>query len=357
MKILLVVPTLGDGGAERVVSLLSKGIEQLGCEVGVIIFSGPVFYHIENKLIDLNVTYSAKTPFQLITYFIKCIYRLKKQIKAQKPDIIISFTEIANICSLMAQKGCVISVRAPLQNQSNIMNFITRNIYRRARKIIACSNGVARELLTRQHLKRVVKIYNPLDLELINKQKEFPIQIEGDFLLAVGRLSIEKNHSFLISAYADLVFNFSMSNIPSLVIIGDGPLKFELRMKIKQLNLHEKVHLLGRSDNPYSYMSRCKIFILPSLYEGFPNVLIEAMACQSIVVASDCPSGPGEIIQDGENGFLMPLLSSARDLSNKIFDILEMDFESVLKIKYRAKKRAEKFSILDICKEYLNHVV
>jgi glycosyltransferase involved in cell wall biosynthesis len=133
-----------------------------------------------------------------------------------------------------------------------------------------------------------------------------------------------------------------------LLILGEGPLRAELETEIRRRGLTGDVRLEGFVDNPFAYMRRARLFVLSSLWEGLPGVLIQAMACGTPVVSTDCPSGPREILEDGRLGPLVPTADSAA-LADAILDTLEHPTpEDVL------RKRAADFSLETITRQYLD---
>lgn len=122
-------------------------------------------------------------------------------------------------------------------------------------------------------------------------------------LITAGRLAPEKGFADLILAMKILSYRTTVR----LAILGDGPLRLDLEELIQKEGLTDSVRLLGFQDNPLKYFSKSKVFVLSSYVEGLPNVLVEAMACGCTPVATDCPTGPREVLQDGKYGYLVPM--------------------------------------------------
>jgi glycosyltransferase involved in cell wall biosynthesis len=163
--------------------------------------------------------------------------------------------------------------------------------------------------------------------------------------LAVGRLTVEKDYPTLIKAFSIL----SEKNNFRLIILGEGKKRSELESLIKRLELQEKIDLPGFTRNPYVYMRNCDIFVLSSATEGFPNTLIEAMACGTPVVSTDCPSGPREILDNGKFGKLVKV-GDEKSLAEAILETIKNPLSSEELI----NRVREKFSLKEAIKKYLD---
>lgn len=359
MKIFLVTPTLRKGGAERVVSNLSKGFSELGHEVYVVIFSGPITYKIYGSLINYNAFFSKKCKFRLfrkvniLFNFLKCALLLGNDFKKHKPDLIVSFMEDANFCSIMASKNVNVSIHGGLNFIAPWMRRGSKILYPKARNVIGVSEGLADDLRKNYNLKNVKCIYNPIDVTGIMASKNQPIDVSEAFLLSVGCLKKVKNFSLLIHAYEKMHIKYS-NKIPKLIILGDGELRQVLQEEIARKNLESNILLLGSEENPYKFMAKCKLFILSSLSEGFGNVLVEAMSCAAVVISTDCPTGPREIIEHGKNGFLVK--NNDLDAMVEMIEscLFEKSSEELQKIRDAAYESVHRFSIEVICQQYLN---
>lgn len=351
MRIFLIIPTLGKGGAERVVSNLSLGLSRLGYEVFVVILCGPVSYSVSGQLINFNIQYSSSFKLKIFFNLVKSVFRIKQLLKKYQPKYIFSFMEFANFCAILAagNKACI-SERASIQQKSFFNKRLTKLLYPFSRKIISVSKDLKCDLIKNYHLKNVETIYNPLNFELVDSEKLKKINIDYPFILSVGRLSSEKNHIVLIDAYL-LLYQKYQEKIPKLVIAGDGVLRKKLENYVAEKKIHDRVVFVGNVSNPYAYMMRCKIFVLPSLYEGFPNVLIEAMACGAVCIATDCPTGPNEIIKHGVNGFLVK--NNDVELMKEAMEECLSDNFDAEKIKLMAVQSVQMFSLKSICDKYL----
>jgi glycosyltransferase involved in cell wall biosynthesis len=169
---------------------------------------------------------------------------------------------------------------------------------------------------------------------------------DGPLVVACGRLKPLKGFAHLIEALAEV-----RKSVPAhLWIVGEGDERASLERKIRRLGLQSCVRLLGFRQNPYMYMAAADVFVLSSLYEGFGNVIVEAMACGTPVVATDCPYGPREIIRDGEDGLLVEP-SSAQSLARGILRVLG-DAELKKRLSEKGSARARDFEAKSIADRY-----
>ena len=187
-----------------------------------------------------------------------------------------------------------------------------RRWYRRATAVVAVSDGVADDLARTTGLPRaqITTVHNGLDLDLVRRRAperpEHP-WLDGasgpPVILAVGRLEPQKDFATLLDAFALL----RRLKPARLIVLGEGRERERLQAKARDLGLGGEVDLPGVSLNPYPYMARAALFALSSRWEGFPNVLLEALACGCPVVSTDCLAGPREILENGMFGRLVPV--------------------------------------------------
>jgi glycosyltransferase involved in cell wall biosynthesis len=185
-------------------------------------------------------------------------------------------------------------------------------LYPYADRIVAVSEGVANDLAVFARLprNRIHTIYNPFDIERIQVHARAPLDHpwfapgQPPVVLGVGRLSVQKDFSTLLRAFARL----RTKRAARLMILGEGELRSELEGLSHSLGLTANEFFMpGFVSNPYAYYARCGVFVLSSRWEGLPGVLIEAMAAGAQVVATDCKSGSSEILENGKWGQLVPV--------------------------------------------------
>jgi glycosyltransferase involved in cell wall biosynthesis len=199
-------------------------------------------------------------------------------------------------------------------------------LYRRADALVAVSTGVADDLVATLRLPRdmITVIYNPIPVTDIRRLAESPTahpwlaRGEPPVILGVGRLTKQKDFSSLIRAFARV----RQQRPVRLIILGDGELRGELEALARSLGVAADVTLPGFVDNPFPWMKGAAVFALSSAWEGFGNALIEAMACGTPVIATDCTTGPAELLDDGRYGPLVPV-GNDQALADAVCEMLD----------------------------------
>jgi N-acetylgalactosamine-N,N'-diacetylbacillosaminyl-diphospho-undecaprenol 4-alpha-N-acetylgalactosaminyltransferase len=331
-KLLIFINTLQSGGAERVVSLLLEHLRS-DFEIHLALYTNIVDYIIppEIKILDLKQPLNQnrflrflKIPGQSYKVYSYC----------KKNSINISVAFLYRPCyinalmkSLWRYRGKVIMCERTHQTtmqQSHsaiyrmFTKFMVRFSYKRADLVLANSYAMQTDLIENFKIKTPVKvIYNPIDLGFIRSHiDEMPVFVfEKDifYFINVGGFRKEKNHLLLLQAF------FIMKNLPcKLLIVGGGIMEEDLKQKVSDFGMRDKVIFCGWDNNPFKYVSRSNCFVLSSDVEGFPNVLIEALACGKAVISTDCSSGPRE------------LLAPATDLHHKAINNYEIGEYGIL---------------------------
>jgi len=344
-KIILIVPSLVRGGVERVVSVLSKEFSKY-YQVFVVVYHGPIEYKIYGKLVNL------KTPtgsfLRKIKNNFERIIKIKRLIKEISPDYTISF--MGNLQPILTFKQVIVSIHSNPDHFSHFYRkLFLKTIYKlpNVEKIVTVSKGIEKKLNNQYNLKKTKTINNPIDLNSINKKLLYPKPFGFDYILAVGRLSREKGFDILINAFAKL----NLKNKIKLIILGEGKERKNLEKLIDKLDLKKQVLLYGKVDNPFIYMKYATFFVLSSRSEGFPIVIIEALACGTPVIATNCETGPSEIVEYGENGLLVPVkdVESLKMAMDKLFH----DKELYIKLKTNTRRSVKKYDIKNIAQKWI----
>lgn len=230
---------------------------------------------------------------------------------------------------------------------------LVRRLYPRADLVIAVAEDTRKDLIENFGLPpdRVTTIHNPVDIHVVRARAQEDVddpwfRDDVPVLLNVGKLMEAKGHVVLLEAFRRVVARVDAR----LMILGTGPLQAELQEVARQKGLAERVRFVGFNMNPYAFMARATAFVLSSLWEGFPNVLVEAMAAGAAVVSTDCPSGPSEIIRHEESGLLVPT-RDAQGLAEAMIRLLK-DPELRNKLRRGAATEVERFTVKGIVDEY-----
>lgn len=299
-KIAIVIADLELGGGQRVAINLANALAKDN-EVSFIIFKdAETHYKLPGDLIYLDCEEKDNLLGKVYNVF-KRAYRLKKLIKQRQFDAVYGFMETANFPTAMVYPNAALSVHCNPREYSFFESLLVKLTYSRVKNIIAVSEDVASILRSDYGLKNVSRIYNPVDVDDIVNQVEQPFKHHKPYIIALGRFHEVKRYDLLIDAYS----KSKMQADCDLIIVGDGDLRPELEAQTKQLEMQEKIIFAGTQSNPFPYLAGAKFIALSSRTEAFPMVLIEALALKCPIVATDCPTGPREIVRDGENGLLV----------------------------------------------------
>ncbi len=318
-RIAFFLPTLAGGGAERVALNLLQGMLERDVLLDLVVADtdGPYLEQIPAgvRLVNLGTG-----------RVMKAIPALARYLNEAKPVALLSHMNHANVAAILARdlainkpKLVIVEHNTLSSSKSNLrrskfLPTMMRWLYPRADEIVGVSQGVATDLESQLGFEpgTVRVVYNPVvDREVLAKAAMpvvHPWFQAGNppVFLAVGRLSPQKDFANLIRAFAIV----RQQQSARLLILGEGETRSELEAEIATLGIGEDVSLPGFVQNPYAYMSAATTFVLSSRWEGLPTVLIEAMACGCAVVATDCPSGPDEILASGKYGRLVPIEDS-----------------------------------------------
>lgn len=345
-KIAIVIADLELGGGQRVAINLANALAKNN-EVTLVTFKdAETHYKVPGKLVYLNCEEQSNLVGRVYNVF-KRAYKLRALIKKEQYDHVYGFMETANFPTAMTFSNAALSVHCNPREYSFFEKLLVKLTYSRVKNIIAVSEDVADILRSDYGLKNVSRIYNPVDVEDVVAQVDEPYKHPKPYIVALGRFHEVKRYDLLINAFA----NSKMKQDCDLVIVGDGELRPELEAQVEKLNLQEKVHFVGTQSNPFPYLAGAKFITLSSRTEAFPMVLIEALALQCPVVATDCPTGPREIVKDGVNGLLVE--NENTEAFSKAIDQLYYDDELRDTFKNNAIASIQHLSGETIAKEWL----
>lgn len=335
--IAFIIPTLNIGGAEKVTLSVIKRLGNKKYTPILITMksNGPLREEIA-AYVKLYAIDSSRFRYSVI--------RLIKLLRQLQPDCIFSTLSYVSFIIILLKCLHVIRAKIIVRESSTVscllkrlptfkallFSFLYKRLYPKADLIIAQCEHMKRDLRKLLNIRadKIVRIYNPVDITaVLNKANAFfPAEYKADELNIVtcGRLVEAKGVDVLLKAFKDLL---SYKPEAHLYILGEGPCKLKLKSICSRLGLERKVSFMGLQSNPYPYMKNADLFVLSSRYEGFPNSLLEALVCGVKAVATDCQSGPKEILGEEEYG-LLAKVNNVSSLCKKMKQYSELENKS-----------------------------
>jgi glycosyltransferase involved in cell wall biosynthesis len=391
-RILFLLPTLNGGGAERTALTLIPHLQARGLDarIGLLARGGAFDGEINPARVLLTrlgarkmgrvfltrpaldgTSYASRPDFSRILTGIPLVPLHQLDLIRQfRPHVVMSCTHSMNLAALLSTRAYGrrrvawilregINTRAIIESDTSpglgrmLRSFVTRHVYRQPDRVLAISHGVA-DGLVRDFLvprDRLCVIHNPVDVSHVSHlaQDADGACPPARFIVACGRLHRQKGFDLLLQAFARL----GLADL-ALVLLGEGTERSHLESMARELGIASQVVMPGFVANPWQWMARAALFVLPSRWEGFGSVLVEAMACGTPVVAADCEYGPREILSDGVTG----LLARAEEV-----DSLTAAIRHVLtnpgfarKLAVHGRRRALEFDAPVVARRYANLV-
>jgi len=352
-KIALVGEMLSKGGAERVQAGLSFYFESRGIEVHHIIVQDAVTYAYAGKLFNMGKLKSSSNG--LIDKFNR-LNALIKYLKENQFDYIIDFRFKSKflqefvIANFLYTSPYVMSIRSFKTDYYFPKNkAFAKLIYKKAYGLVTVSKALENKVRTMYQYPNVETIYNPVFLDEINLSSKAFKPFDFPYILGVGRMHPVKQFDHLIHAFSR---SSAVSKGLKLVLIGEGETKSDLEDLVSRKDLKDNVVFIDYQENPFPYFSHAFLTVLTSQTEGFPNVLIESLACGTPVVAYDCASGPSEIVMNKQNGLLVE--DQNLDQMVDAIEIFLNDNTFYNLCKSNAKQSTERFDFETIGKQWLD---
>lgn len=355
MRVAFLLPNNVAGGAERVLLSIANKMALDGDNVSLVLFDGnPQFYHIGEgiQVVDLGIDLNKEHGIQRYLSYAKYKRKLQLALSQVKPDIVISFLFITNLVALSTCKQLripiIISERNDPTRYPVFRKLLMKLTYRKANGFV-CQSATIQMLMSNQYgIKESIVIPNPITQDQIGKkttQKKHEI-------IAVGRLIPQKNFRMLISAFVQIG-----EEIPdyTLTIYGEGPLRKELEQQIRDAGYEERIKMPGIEKDAIKKHNDASIFILSSDFEGYPNVLAEAMANGLVCIATDVASGTvREMITNGLNGYIVPV-NNEESMSKEILKVIRSS-DLMCRVSKEATKITEQISIESVLKQWKDYV-
>ena len=343
MKILYVITGLGVGGAEKVVINLADQMTELGHNVKIAYLTGDVLVKPASSDVEIIALHlnSAKD-------FLLASKKYQKLIKRFRPDVVHSHMVHANIFARLNRVLCSVPKLICTAHNSNEGGKLRMIAYRLTNRLSDVNTNVSQEATEALIAKgafsenNLITVHNGIDLRKFKKNHD-NIDLDKHVLnfISVGRFNDQKDYPNLINAFA--ILRKSTDYNIKLSIVGHGELQPQIEAQIEELELDKDITLLGRRSDVPKLMNEADIFILSSKFEGLPTVVIEAMACECYVVATDC-GGSAEIL--GDTGKLVPIQDS-QALANALEAAINLDVGYRLQNNKKARKRVEQLFSLE----------
>ena len=342
-KIAFILPNLLTGGTQRAMVNVANGLAKTEFEIIFIVTNklskdysnNP---HIEKKMVSNFDGNGFRTVFLDCAGVKWSIFKIRSILKKENPDILFTSLSYFNLYMaffkfflpnkliLVGRETNILSVKHQHIRYERTINFLYKLAYKNIDFVVCQSQDMKEDLVNNYGVtsKKTIVINNPVDTkEVIKKSTEKTNKIDDSFfnIISVGHLTRQKGHALLISA----IYRLDDKRI-KLNIIGRGVLLNQLQQMVKDLKLESQVEFFGFEANPYKFISKCDMFVLPSSFEGFPNALIEAGVIGMPLVANNCKGGINEIIND-TNGFVSHY-NSVEDLAYKITLIRNKEYNN-----------------------------
>ena len=361
-NVVLFMPNVGGGGAERVMLTVARGMVDAGVKVHLILASakGPYLADVPEgvELVDLKAL-----------RVLAALPSLVRELRRIRPHAALGTLPYANLVLLWAARIADPRIRVYLREANTPSQVLTgssnlkdraemrlsKAFYRLAEGVVAVSDGVARDV--QEYLgvpkEKITTIYNPVvtpDIPgLAAQAPEHPFFKSGSpVIVAMARLEPQKDISMLIRAFKRLKTTHSRARDARLLVLGEGRERQRLEQLIHELQLDDSVDLPGFVENPFSYISHANVFALSSRREGLPGSLIQALACGTTIVSTDCPSGPTEVLDGGRYGQLVRV-GDTEAMANALARALREPANAT-----QLRQRANVFSLDNGIRGYLN---
>lgn len=378
--IALYLKDLRAGGAQRVFLNLCRGFINAGLTVDMVLArgEGALLEQLpeEARLVDLGARGA-----------LAAVPALRRYVKERRPTVLMASINYVNVTALLATTMLrTTGATRVFVREANILNENTfrrrsvhdcvllalmRRLYRRAESVIVNAEDTRTSLVKYGVVgnQQIDLIPNPVDVQQIQRLATLPAPhpwlndaSHPSVVLAVGSLGRQKNFSLLLRAFALVPGN------ARLIILGEGSERTDLEVLAQTLGIQNRVSLPGFSDNPFAYLSRAHLFVLSSLWEGSANVLVEALACGTPVIATDCPGGAREVLgyvgeparegsqagcsQAGSTfGTLVPS-NNIQELAHAIVRMLALSPSEREVLQTRARGRAEMYNLATVTEHY-----
>ncbi len=342
-KIVFVVGGMTRGGAERVISILSREYIRKGWNVSIVLllFSN-IEYKLEDKISIVDLSGKISSRIMRAPYW---VIKLRKYLKSEKPDVVVAFAARVNVMMMLSAFGLkvkkIISERNdPMHDgRGRFTQLLIQLLYPRADKIVFQTTRTMQYFDKRIRKKGLV-IYNPIE---VDKKAQ---TAKSHKIVSVGRLEKQKNHRILIEAFSEIVKKYPEYE---LWIYGEGTLRNDLQSLSNKMGINNCVFLPGIAKNVHEQIADAQMFILSSDYEGLSNALMEAMMMGLPCISTNC-AGSDELIEHNVNGLLVPV-GDKKGLEASMEKLI-LDKELADRLSENARNSSKKYSIESVMSQW-----
>lgn len=331
MKFLFVIPSLSDGGAERVISVLASELTEQGHEATVLIYFKTENEYEVSKNVKKVYLSECESDYDNMNY-LKRLTALRKVAKTEKADFVIPFLSHVCIQTCVALFGTKYKIIQTVRNdprtlpEGKIHRFL-RDLFIKFSFKTFVQNENQKSYFDKQTGKKIFVLPNPVRGDLFDCQNKN--DTDKTIIASAGRLNSQKNFFMLIDAFEKVLKRYKNIELRIYGHEGDGRIKKQLEKQIEKKDLKNVVKLMGTTNDMKSMFESIDLYVLSSDFEGMPNSLMEAMAAGVPCVSTDCPTGPSDLIENEKTGLLVPV-NDASAMSEAIEKMLfELDNEKI----------------------------
>ncbi len=349
-KIMMAISSMHGGGAQRVVSIWAKELCDMGYEVCLLVYGQAEEIYKLDERVKICPIVESYDDYKNLT-FLKKLKLARKIIKSEAPNVLINFLPKMQIFIMLATTGLRISkietVRISPWALKDYYNKIHMWLWHRTfkkSKAIVVQTPEQGEYFSKKLQKKCHTIYNPIDKNCIDKPKiEYSEKITN--FIASGRVAPQKNYELMIRAFANALKVNGEISLSIYGIIENDVYKSKLEKLIVDCGAEDKIKFMGKSTDMFNLLRKADAFLMTSDFEGMPNALLEAMALGLPCISTNCRTGPKDMIDNGENGYLVEV-GSEQSVADAIIKISNLTKEQAQNMGLSARNK-----ILDLCSQ------
>ena len=357
-RLIVFMPSMDGGGVEKNIIIVTNYLSNFIEKITLITFDKRFNNQFKKNIQIINVQNNSNKHYSKYYKYFFCLKILARKVIADRNISVFAFQ--ANVYCIILSK--ILNFKLIVRSNSSpsgwtnswIKNFIFKILFKSPDFVIVNSFQFAKEIYKKFNIRAKV-IYNPLNKSEILKKCKQKINFNFRYkkslkIINIARFTDQKDHLTLLEAFKKVNTKINAE----LLIMGYGVNKKIICDFIKDHNLETKIKVISFQKNPYPFIKKADVFVLSSLYEGLPNVLLEALTLKKFIISSDCPTGPKEILENGKYGFLFKI-KDAKQLTSLIIKYSKNKklYNKKVTLAYKSLKR---FDFNTCCKKYLSLV-